>query len=186
MQTETTRLRLRPFTPADFDDLFGLYSDPEVMRYIGHGVRSREETEQGMARTAGHWSGVGLGMWAVFEKDTGKFVGRCGLQPLAETSEIEVGYALHREFWGRGYATEGALAALRFGFETAGLARIVAIARPENAGSRRVLEKVGMAYERTYPSPYGLHEVVLYGLARDRFRELFPAATAGAGQGKSA
>jgi RimJ/RimL family protein N-acetyltransferase len=179
VQTETARLLLRPFTTADFDDLYSLYSDPEVMRYIGAGVRTREETEQGMVRTADHWSRIGLGMWAVFEKDTGRFVGRCGLQPLAETPEIEVGYALHREFWGRGYATEGALAALRFGFETAGLNRIVAIARPENTGSRHVMEKAGMTYERTVPSPYGIHEVVWYGLARDRFRELFPGTTHG-------
>jgi ribosomal-protein-alanine N-acetyltransferase len=174
VQTETPRLRLRPFTPADFDELYGLYSDPEVMRYIGHGVRTREETEQGMARTAGHWSNAGLGMWAVYEKDTGKFVGRCGLQPLSDTPEIELGYALRREFWGKGYATEGSLAALRFGFETARLGRIVAIARPENGGSRRVMEKVGMTYEKTGPSPYGVGEVVWYGLSRERFRELFP------------
>ncbi len=176
MQTETARLRLRPFTPTDFDDLYGLYSDPEVMRYIGHGVRTREETEQGLARMVGHWSRVGPGMWAVHEKGSGLFVGRCGLQPLLDTSEVELGYTLHRAFWGRGYATEGSRAALRFGFETVGLTRIVAIARPENTGSRRVMEKVGMTYERTGPSPYGLHEVVWYGLARDRFRELFPDA----------
>src|SRR5271166_3840630 len=104
MQTETPRLLLRPFTPGDFDALYELYSDPEVMRYIGNGVKTREETAERLARMIGHWPKHGLGMWALHEKATGRFIGRCGLCPLADTTEIEVGYTLHREFWGRGLA----------------------------------------------------------------------------------
>jgi ribosomal-protein-alanine N-acetyltransferase len=181
MEIDTARLHLRPFVPGDFEDLFRLYSDPDVMRFIGQGVRSREETEQGLARGIGHWRDRGFGMWAAFDRASGRFVGRCGIQPLLDTGEVEVGYALHREFWGRGLATEGSLAALRFGFQTIGLSRIVAIARPENAGSRRVLEKAGLTYEKTGPSPYGLHDVVWYGLSRseyDRQHDGSPAATA--------
>jgi ribosomal-protein-alanine N-acetyltransferase len=166
METETARLRLRPFEPGDFEELFRLYSDPDVMRFIGQGVRTREEAEQGLARGIGHWRDRGFGMWAVHDKATGKFVGRCGIQPLQDTGEIELGYALHQEFWGRGLATEASVVALRFGFETIALSRIVAIARPENTGSRHVMEKLGMTYEKTTPSPYGLHDVVWYGLSR--------------------
>jgi ribosomal-protein-alanine N-acetyltransferase len=166
METETARLRLRPFVPGDFEELFRLYSDPEVMRYIGQGVRTPEETEQGLNRGLGHWRDRGFGMWAAYDKASGKFVGRCGIQPLHDTGQVELGYALHQEFWGRGLATEASLAALRFGFHTIGLERIVAIARPENMASRHVMEKVGMTYERTGPSPYGLHDVVWYGLSR--------------------
>jgi ribosomal-protein-alanine N-acetyltransferase len=169
MQTETPRLRLRPFTAGDFDDLFALFTDPEVMRFVGNGVRTREETETSLARMAGQWPRHGFGMWALHEKDTGRFVGRCGLQPLPGTPEIELGYTLHRAFWGRGFATEAAAASVRHGFEAAGLSRIVAIARAENAASRRVMEKVGLTFERTGPDPYGSGDVVWYGLSRAGF-----------------
>jgi ribosomal-protein-alanine N-acetyltransferase len=166
METETARLRLRPFAADDLDELDRLFSDREVMRYIGNGWFSREETAKLLDGMIGHWSRLGLGMWAMHDKKSGRFVGRCGIKPLADLPEIELGYTLHREFWGRGLATEASVAALRHGFETAKLSRIVAIARTENGASRRVMEKVGMTYERTGPSPYGPHEVAWYGLSR--------------------
>ena len=165
MQTETARLRLRPFARGDFGDLCQLYSDPDVMRYAG-GVHSAEDTEQRLQRMMGHWSQFGYGMWAVHDKDSGAFVGRCGLQHLADTGEIELGYTFHRRFWGRGLATEASVAALRFGFHAHVLQRIVAIARPENVASWRVMEKLGMKFERQGPSPYGGSEVVWYALSR--------------------
>jgi RimJ/RimL family protein N-acetyltransferase len=166
MELETARLRLRPFVAADLDDLFLLFSDPEVMRYVGNGVFARAETEQLLERMLGHWPRLGFGMWALHDKASGRFVGRCGIKPLGDTPEIELGYSLHRAFWGRGMATEASVASIRFGFETANLSRIVAIARPENVQSRRVMEKVGMTFERTGPDPYSAREVVWYGLAR--------------------
>jgi ribosomal-protein-alanine N-acetyltransferase len=182
LQTETPRLRLRPFAAGDLDDLCGLFGDPEVMRYVGNGVRTREETEASLARMAGHWPRLGFGMWALHDKETGRFVGRCGLQPLADTPEVELGYTLHRAFWGRGLAAEASAAALRHGFETVGLPRVVAIALPENAASRRVMEKAGLAFERTAADPYGPREVVWYALSRaDYARVPRPAASAGSG-----
>jgi RimJ/RimL family protein N-acetyltransferase len=167
LKTGTLRLSLRPFDLIDFDDLLQLYSDPEVMRLIGNGKpRTRDETEAWLTRMIAHWAQRGLGMWAVHEKSTGRFVGRCGLQALADTSEIELGYALHRAFWGQGLATEAAMAAIQFGFETIGLSRIVAIALPENLASRRVIEKTGLVFERIGPNPYGHREVAWYGLSR--------------------
>ncbi len=183
MRIETARLRLRPFVPEDFDDLFRLYSDPEVMRYVGKGVRTREETEASLAKIMGHWSQLGFGLWAAHDKQSGSFVGRCGLQPLADTGEVELGYAFHREFWGRGLATEGSAAAVRFGFETLKLSRIVAIAVPHNCASRRVMEKVGMKFERTGPDPYGPSEVVWYSMTRLAFDAAGKASTSGAGIG---
>jgi RimJ/RimL family protein N-acetyltransferase len=170
MQTETARLSLRPLARGDFENLCRLYADPDVMRYIGKGVRSAEETEQGLQRMMGHWSRLGYGMWAVHEKATGAFVGRCGLHPLADTGEIELGYTFHRAFWGRGLATEASAAALRFGFETHALPRIVAIARPANVASWRVMEKLGMTFERQGPSPYEGSEVVWYALSRADYK----------------
>ena len=178
MRIETPPLLLRPFAPADLDELLRLYSDPEVMRFIGKGVRSREETEAGLTRMAGQWPQLGFGMWALHEKETGKFVGRCGLQPLSDTGQVEVGYALHREFWGRGLTTEAATVALRFGFETIGLPRIVAIARAENVASRRVMEKLGMTYSPAddfdhprLPPGHPLRPHVLYRVAADTIEE---------------
>jgi RimJ/RimL family protein N-acetyltransferase len=179
MQTETARLNLRPFTPADFDDLYGLYSDADVMRFLGSGVRSRQETEASLARMIAHWPAVGFGMWAVHNKLDGRFVGRCGLQPLMDTKEVELGYAFHRAYWRQGLATEAARLSIRFGFDTVGLERIVAIARPANIGSWRVMVKIGMTYERNGPSPYDQTEVVWYGLSRAGYRQNTQGATGG-------
>jgi RimJ/RimL family protein N-acetyltransferase len=176
METETPRLRLRPFVPSDFDDLLQLYSDPEVMRYVGKGTRTPEETHASLERFSAHWRDLGFGMWALQLKETGEFVGRCGIFPLADTGQVEVGYTLHRRFWGRGLATEAAALSLDFGFQNVGLERIVAIARTENIGSQRVMQKIGMIYERTDPSPYDGTEVVWYAMTRDRFTRLSTAA----------
>jgi ribosomal-protein-alanine N-acetyltransferase len=179
MQTETARLRLRPFARGDFGDLCQLFADPDVMRYIGKGVRSAAETEETLFRMTAHWLQLRYGMWAVHEKATGAFVGRCGLQPLADKEEVELGYTFHRAFWGRGLATEASHAALRFGFGSHGLFRIVAIARPENLASWRVMEKLGMTFERKGPSPYDGSEVVWYALWRGDYEKLQKAAVPG-------
>jgi ribosomal-protein-alanine N-acetyltransferase len=169
VELETARLRLRPFREGDLEDLYRLYGDAEVMRYISDGrPRTREETVAALARMMGHWPQFGFGMWALFDRTDGRFIGRCGLQPLREGSEIELGYTLFKEFWGRGIATETARLALRHGFETSGLERIIAIAHPANGASRRVMEKVGLRYERT--GPFKDQEVVWYALGRDEFR----------------
>jgi RimJ/RimL family protein N-acetyltransferase len=156
---ETERLRLCPFMPADADDLFRVYSDPLVMRYISRGVRSREETITALADQIEHWRQHGFGMWALREKRSDDFIGRCGLRVLDRTQEVEVGYTLARSAWGKGYATEAARQALSFGFEEAGLERIVAVAQPENVASRHVMEKLGMRFEK---DAYFYDSIVVY------------------------
>jgi ribosomal-protein-alanine N-acetyltransferase len=174
VELETARLRLRPFQLGDLEDLYRLYGDAEVMRYITNGQpRTREDTIAALARMMGHWPRLGLGMWALFDRADGRFIGRCGLQPLGDSTETELGYTLLKEFWGRGIATETARLALRHGFETCGLERIIAIAHPANGASRRVIEKVGFRYEKT--GPFKDQEVVWYGFSRDEYR----ATTAG-------
>ncbi len=106
----------------------------------------RARVERLIAGQLQHWAEHGLGWWAVeLRCATGELLGWNGLQYLPETDEVEVGFLLSRPHWGQGLATEGALAALRFGFETLGLSRIVGIVHPENAASQRVLEKAGLA-----------------------------------------
>jgi ribosomal-protein-alanine N-acetyltransferase len=164
---ETKRLYLRPFQPGDLDVLAALCANPDVMRYVGHGVRTRKETETGLHRMMAHWQAHGFGMWKLVEKETGAFVGRAGLIHLDSTPEIEVGYVLDCPFWGRGLATEAARASLQFGFDPLGLERIVAIARPENHASQRVMQKLGMTYEKD--AFYYNCAVVYWAIAREHF-----------------
>jgi RimJ/RimL family protein N-acetyltransferase len=144
---ETNRLRLRPFEEADAPSV-GFYTDPDVMRFIPGGARDRSLLETRFRAQAANardqWSRHGFGMWAVTLKDMGALIGHCGLQHLPGTDEIEVYYLLDKPHWNKGIGTEATIAALRFGFERAGLARVVAIAMPDNIASQRVMQKAGM------------------------------------------
>jgi ribosomal-protein-alanine N-acetyltransferase len=163
---ETERLVLRRFTPDDLDELMALRADPEVVRYLGD--QPREKVEQRLGYFISLYESHGFGMWAVTLKTTGQMIGWCGLIFLDGTTEVEVGYGVARDYWGRGLMTEAAHAALRYGFETAGLERIVAVAMPENQASRRVMEKLGMRYEKM-AHHYG-HDLVYYAIGRDEFK----------------
>jgi ribosomal-protein-alanine N-acetyltransferase len=167
-ELETARLRLRPITPDDEADLHRLFSDPEVMRYLSGGkVRTREESAAATAEAVAHWARHGHGIWAVIQRTTGQFVGRCGLRFLEDIGQTELLYTLGRAFWGQGLATEAGAAALAFGFERCGLERIIALALPEHVASRRVMEKLGLRYERR--APFRGFETVWYALDRSDF-----------------
>ena len=105
-------------------------------------------------------------LWKVLPKDGSPLVGFCGLQPLPDSPDIEIGWWLARACWGRGLATEAARVALSDGFERAGLARIVSIAQPANTASVRIMRKLGMQFERVAESR-GI-PVVLYAIERPR------------------
>lgn len=142
---QTARLTLHPFDEGDTDRLFELFGDPEVMRFVGRGAPlDRDELVASQARVAAHWRAHGFGPLAVVERASGALIGECGLQLLEDGPDVELTYTLARGFWGRGYATEAAAAALDWGFGALGLTRIVGVAYPENLASQRVLEKVGM------------------------------------------
>jgi RimJ/RimL family protein N-acetyltransferase len=144
----TRRLRLRRLRPSDEHDLVALDSDPEVMRYVGSppGPRGPEET---VARArqriaAGHGGG---GWWVIEGKDDGVFHGLGLLLPMPDGDEVEVGYRLARRSWGRGIATEATRALVDYALGVARLPRLVAVVYPENAASRRVLEKLGFTHQ---------------------------------------
>lgn len=144
---ETARLLLRAYSPADFEAFAEMRADPEVMRFIGHGgPGTAEQARAWQERNDRRWLEEGFGMWAVVERASGELAGWCGLSRLDTTDEVEVGYGLARRAWGRGFATEAARAALRYGFERLGLARIVAVVNPSNRASRHVVEKLGLRY----------------------------------------
>jgi RimJ/RimL family protein N-acetyltransferase len=146
---ESERLRFRKYTLDDLPALIEHRSDPEVNKYLG-GTRLQNPEALGkrirfyMACYESH----GFGMCPMILKKTGEIIGSAGLQPLDGTNEIEVGYSLAKKYWGQGLGTEAARAWLEHGFRNFGLDRIVAVANTENWGSRRIMEKLGMKYEK--------------------------------------
>jgi RimJ/RimL family protein N-acetyltransferase len=118
------------------------------MRYIGSGSLTREQSKEQVSRFVRHWDERGFGLWAVEYRASGTFVGFVGLACQGEWTEgehkTEVGWRLDRACWGKGLATEGAVASVCHGFEEIGLERIISIIRPANLASRRVAEKAGL------------------------------------------
>jgi ribosomal-protein-alanine N-acetyltransferase len=148
---ETPRLLLRHQVLSDLDDLWALYCDPEITKYIPDAPRSRAEAQEELEwHQHGHPKHPQLGLWATIHQATGKFIGRCGLLPwtIEERQEVEVAYTVAREFWGQGLATEAANAILRYGFDELKLTRLICLIDPENVASQRVAEKIGMTFER--------------------------------------
>jgi len=146
---ETKRLILKTPKLSDMNELVLLQSDPDVMKYIGQGVRTREETKKFLETAIQHQEKHQFSMCSVYEKSTDKFVGQAGLIYLASDDsqpEIEVGYRLHKEFWQQGYATELSKALISWGFEHLPVNKLVAVINPANEKSRSVLEKIGMHY----------------------------------------
>lgn len=141
----TARLRLRPLVKDDLEDDYAMVgSDPQVT--WNHKAQSRDQAQIALEKRLRHWVDHGFGMHAVIEKATQQLVGHGGLQRLEETSDVELGYYLGRSAWGRGFATELSRAVLRYGFEQLHLRQIVAVVRPENEASQRVLSKVGLQH----------------------------------------
>lgn len=165
---ETERLLHRKFTPDDLPKLIEIRSDPEVNRYLGGArMQNAEPITKRMDFYIECYEKFGFGVCAMLWKPTGEMIGASGLQPLEDTGEIEVGYSLAKEFWRRGIGYESALGWLKYGFEDAGLERIVAVAQPENTGSWRIMEKLGMSFEKT-ETHYGL-ECRFYAITKDEF-----------------
>lgn len=143
----TDRLALRELSERDVGTLHRMHSDPRVMRYIGDGsVATRASTRAWAARWMSYYGNYpGLGVWAAEARANGVVIGWFCLIYVPGTVEIEVGYRLAPEAWGRGYATEGARAVVEYGLSGLGLARIIGLTHPENVASQRVLAKAGLA-----------------------------------------
>jgi [ribosomal protein S5]-alanine N-acetyltransferase len=138
---ETNRLFLRRLVMDDLNDLFALYTDPEIRRYFPEGVLNLEETKEELAWFLdGHPEHPELGLWATIHKETGKFIGRCGLLPwtIAGRDEVEIAYLLDKAFWQQGLATEAAQGLLHYCFEQLHLTRVICLMAPENQASQRV------------------------------------------------
>ena len=145
---DTERLRLRPFRESDFEPYAGMCADPEVMRYLTGVPLSRMDAWRHLAIVVGHWYLRGYGMWAVEEKETGEMVGRIGFYNPEGWPGFELGWTLIRSRWGRGYATEGARAALAHAFTAMDRDHVISVIHPENHASIRVAEHLGETLER--------------------------------------
>ena len=148
---ETKRLSLRHQVLEDLDDLWALYCNPEITKYIPDAPRSREEAREELeSHMHGHPRFPELGLWATVLKQTGKFIGRCGLLPwtIDGQEEVEVAYTIAQEYWGQGLATEAAQAILQYGFEKLKLSRLICVIEEGNIASQKVAEKIGMKFEK--------------------------------------
>ena len=144
---ETLRLAMREFVPDDFDDLHRLDSDARVMKYITGKPSTLEQTHATMRRVTGYYRLYpDLGAWYTVRRDTGKFIGWFSLKYAGKSPDVEIGYRLLPEAWGQGFATEGATALVRYGFDTLGLYRIIGLTHKDNVASQRVLTKAGLTY----------------------------------------
>ncbi|MDG4806566.1 GNAT family N-acetyltransferase [Micromonospora sp. WMMD1120] len=149
----TERLRLRRLTMADVDALVELDSDPEVMRFLTGGVATpvaKVRDEQLPRLLAQYERHPGLGRWAALDRENGDFLGWFALDPSADGAEAELGYRLRRAAWGRGLATEGSRALVRYAFDAVGVRRVWAETMAVNERSRRVMSKAGLRYVRTF------------------------------------
>ncbi len=140
---ETERLVLREWRNEDFEPLAAFLADPEVMRYLGGHTIARNDAWRNMARTIGHWYLRGFGVWAVERKEDGAFIGRVGLIYPEGWPGLEVGWTLGRPFWGKGYATEAAIASMNYGFLTQPAERLISVIDPANKASQAVAKRIG-------------------------------------------
>jgi RimJ/RimL family protein N-acetyltransferase len=173
---ETERLRLRSLRAGDFDDYAALYAEREVLRYLGGGPEpwDRGRSWRQMAFQMGHWQLAGVGLWAVEHRESGAFVGMIGFAAPEGWPGFELAWTLARRFWGHGYATEGARAALAYAFLAWEKPGVISLIHPENRASVRVAERIG---ERLQGRIHHLgREMLCYGLDRDTYvREVAPA-----------
>ena len=163
---ETERLILRLLDERDVDAIHQMRSDANVMRFIRE-PQSREESANWVELVSSRWANEKIGFCAMIERSSEKFIGWCGLWQLKETGEIEVGYAVGKSFWGKGYATEAATRFLDYAFEKLRLEKVVAVTRPENAASRRVMEKIGMRYD--YTGKFYERDLAHYSITKEEF-----------------
>jgi RimJ/RimL family protein N-acetyltransferase len=189
-ELQTQRLRLRAWLPQDREPFARMNADPAVMEYFP-ALLSAEETDRLIERITEGFHSRGFGLWALEVPGlTGlaSFAGFVGLSvPRFEapfTPCVEIGWRLSRAHWGKGYATEAARAALRFGFESCRLAEIVSITAPANLRSRRVMEKLGMTRDPaedfdhpSIPPGHPLQRHVLYRLRAEAFARADAART---------
>lgn len=161
---QTERLRLEPFADQHFEGLHAIDSDPEVMRYISGKPDTREDTAAGIARVKARWAEWGYSWWAFIETDSDQVVGSGCIQHLARdrSNPLEIGWRLRRDRWHQGLASEAAQVMAAFAFDTLRTPLLCAVCHPDNKGSARVMQRLGMSYrgiERWYTMDTSVYEI---------------------------
>lgn len=170
---ETPRLILRPFQPDDAEAMQAVLGDVEVMEFSVSGAMNLEQIRVWIDRQLAAGEKYGYTLNAVIEKNSNQLIGLCGLcvfENLDGQREDEIGYRFARAWWGKGLATEAAIATRNFGFGQVGLNRLVSIIQPENIRSIRVAERVGMQYERA--TKFKNLDVGIYAMDRSSWENL--------------
>jgi len=168
---ETERLILRPTAPQDFEPWAAFMADADASRHVG-GPQARSVAWRGFLSMAGAWAIQGFAMFSVIEKSSGRWVGRLGPWVPEGWPGNEVGWGLAREFWGRGYATEGATAAIDWAFDRLGWNDVIHCIAPDNAPSQAVARRLGSSVRgRTnLPAPFETIIVDIWAQSRDAWR----------------
>jgi 3-dehydroquinate dehydratase/shikimate dehydrogenase len=180
MMIKTARLTLRPWLKEDLEPFAKLNADPRVMEYFPK-LKSRQESDQTALKMQAHIDKDGWGFWAASLNQTDQFIGFIGIEHVDFTAHftpaVEIGWRLAFEYWGKGYATEGAKASLKYGFETLNLQEIVSFTAMQNMRSRRVMEKLGMHHDSKddFDHPklsenHPLRRHVLYRLKKEEWK----------------
>ena len=161
---------MRPIQISDLEDLVKIWADPEVTRFLpSQGLPiSREDTAKSLQSFVEHWQQKKYGVWAIVERGSSQTIGYCGLRYLNQLDEVEVLYGLAKAYWGKGIATKAAKAAVEFGFEIINLDRVIAMALPDNVASIKVINNVGLQYEKQIHM-FGL-EVLYYSMTNKEKR----------------
>ena len=173
---ETERMSLRRLTMDDVDNMLGIYSDPVAMEHFPS-TRDRDGTIEYLERTLARYEEDGHGFWACIRKSDGEYLGNCGVlkQEVEGEFELEVGYQFLRKHWGKGYATEAAIACRDYAFEHLGADPVISMIAPANEPSQRVAQRNGMTPGRMI-NKWGL-DLVVHAITRAEW-EALKSATA--------
>jgi RimJ/RimL family protein N-acetyltransferase len=168
---ETQRLILRAPAAEDFEAWAAFAADEEAARYLG-GVQSRAVAWRGMCAMTGAWTVRGFSMFSVIEKSSGRWVGRLGPWQPEDWPGTEIGWGLARDAWGRGYATEGAAAAMDYAFDVLGWTEAIHCIDPANQASQAVARRLGSTNlgPTALPPPFHEAPVEAWGQTREQWR----------------
>lgn len=161
---ETERLNLRKLSESNAGFILELLNEPSFLQNIGDkGVRNNDDAIQYiLTGPIESYKRYGFGQWLVELKDSGEPIGMCGLMKKDALPDADIGFAFLPRFWSKGYAVEAATAVMAYGSRDLGLRRIVAVVNPDNEGSIRVLEKIGLKFERMVKLSEERSEIMLF------------------------
>jgi RimJ/RimL family protein N-acetyltransferase len=170
LEVQTARLILRPPEMEDFDDFAAFCADPEVMHFLG-GAQARSVAWRGFSGVAGAWMLLGFSMFSVFERATGRWIGRVGPHKPVDWPGTEVGWGLIRSAWGQGYAVEAAEAAMDYAVDHLGWTDIIHCIDKDNTPSQAVAQRLGSSRRGTamLPAPASV-EVEIWAQSADQWR----------------